>query len=930
MPLLPGTKIGVYELVGPLGAGGMGEVWRARDTRLQRDVAIKVLPEALATEPERLGRLMREAQALASLNHPNIAQIHGLEESGGIRALVMELVDGDDLSVLIARGAMPVGEALPIARQIAEALEAAHEQGIIHRDLKPANVKVRRDGTVKVLDFGLAKVMDPLASASGSRPGGELGLSPTLTAQATRAGVILGTAAYMSPEQARGRAVDRRADVWAFGAVLYEMLTGRRAFEGEDVSFTLANVLKESVDWSPLPGDLPPGVRRLLRRCLEKDPRRRLASMADARLEMEDTETAGATIGATSAAASAPARRGLSLPLALGLAAAAALATAALMFSIAPAPAARKEAGVTRLSVALPENDVVMETNRGPVAVSPDGSMIAFVGSHGGVQQLLLRRLTDPEPVPLPGTEGAVTPFFSPDGQWIAFFAQMKLKRIAVGGAALQTITPDVPDPRGGTWGSDGVIYYSPTNMSGLYKVPASGGTGEPLTTLDPDKGEISHRWPQVLPDGKSLLFTIWTGPGNDERRIVMQTIATGARHDLVTGGDSARYLPGGAGAGAGASATGHLLYGRTDNLFAIPWQPTVTDLSGAVPVTMPEHPRLENEGSSAYDVSASGTLVYLPGGAGRYLQRIVWTDHAGRTEPLPLPERDYGSVALSPDGRRAAVQVSEGTIGIWIYDFEHQTFTPFPTGPGSSQAPVWTPDGRRILYRATRHGQRDIYIKAADGTGDEVRLTAGVGRALTPTSISPDGQWLVFSGLRAMMGGESMIWRLRLDHAGEPGGAGQPGGAAQPEPMLPLSPARVNGAQVSPDGRSMSYASDISGRMEIYVMPFPGPGASQQISVDGGYESLWARDGRTLFFQNNAVLMAVDVAPGTPPRFGRPRRLYEGRYRRSPNGNTPWSLSPDSQRFLRIQQAQSDPPTDRIDVVLGWGEQVSRGAAGR
>jgi serine/threonine-protein kinase len=908
MPLSPGTKLGVYDLTAPLGAGGMGEVWRARDTRLQRDVAIKVLPDLLAAEPERLARLTREAQTLASLNHPNIAQIHGLEEAGGVRALVMELVEGEDLSAVIARGAMPLAEALPIARQIADALEAAHEQGVIHRDLKPANVKVRRDGAVKVLDFGLAKVMDPLAGASGAWSGAGLADSPTLTARATHAGIILGTAAYMAPEQARGRAVDRRADIWAFGAVLYEMLAGRRVFEGDDVSITLASVLKDDVDWRPLPADLPPGVRRLLRRCLEKDPRRRLASMADARLEMEDAEAADIASG-PAGAARPPARRALSLPVALGLAAAAALVTAALMRSLAPAPAPRAAPGVTRLSVALPEGDEVADAHRMPLALSPDGSMLAFVAKQDGVEQLHLRRLTERDPVPLPGTEGALMPFFSPDSRWIAFFAQTKLKRIAVGGAALQVVASDAPDPRGGAWGSDGVIYFAPTNMSGLFKVPASGGTATALTTLDSDKGEISHRWPQVLPDGRSILFSIWTGPGMDERKVVAQSLATAERHDLVPGGGNAYYLP-----------SGHLLYARMDNLFAIPWQPSVTDLSGAMPVTLPEHPRHENEGAAAYAVSPGGTLAYLPGGAARYAQRVVWVDRSGRVEPLPLPERDYASVVLSPDGRRAAVQVSEGTVGIWIYDFERHTFTPFCTGPGSSQAPIWTPDGRRILYRGTRRGQRDIYAMASDGTGEEVRLTAGVGRSVTPTSVSSDGRWLVFSGLSGMSGGENMVWRLRLDG----GGAGGGPGAGTPEPMLSPS-SRLSNGQISPDGRSMAYESDMSGRLEIYVMPFPGPGASQQVSVDGGVESLWSRDGRTLYFQNGDVLMEVDVTPGAPPRFGRPRPLYSGRYRISVNGNTPWALSPDGRRFLRVQQAQPDLPIDRIDVVLGWGGQVTR-----
>jgi eukaryotic-like serine/threonine-protein kinase len=893
MPLFPGTKLGVYELSGLLGAGGMGEVWRARDTRLQRDVAIKVLPDLVAAEPERLARLTREAQTLASLNHPNIAQIHGFEESGGVRALVMELVEGEDLSAAIARGPMPLAEALPIARQIADALEAAHEQGVIHRDLKPANVKLRADGAVKVLDFGLAKVLDPLTGASGGWSG-NLADSPTLSARATRAGVILGTAAYMAPEQARGRAVDRRADIWAFGVVLYEMLTGRRAFEGDDVSITLANVLKDDVDWRPLPSDLPAGVRRLLRRCLEKDPRRRLASMADARLEMEDAEPAGpeASVGA--------ARRGVGLPLAFGLAAAAALLTAVVQRALAPAPAPpRASAGVTRLSVALPENDQVAETPMMPLALSPDGSMLAFVARHDGVQQLWLRRLAEPDALALPGTEGAQSPFFSPDGQWIAFFAQTKIKRIAVGGAALQVVASDVPDPRGGAWGVDGFIYFTPTNMTGLFKVPASGGTATALTTLDSDKGEISHRWPQVLPDGRTLLFTIWTGPGMDECRIVTQSLATGERHALVPG-SGASYLP-----------TGHLLYGRMDTLFVVPWQPSVTDLGAAVPATLPEHPRVENEGAAAFAVSPGGTLAYLPGGAARYAQRVVWVDRSGHVEPLPIPERDYASVALSPDGRRAAVQVAEGTVGIWIFDLERRTFAPLTTGPGSSQAPLWTPDGGRILYRGTRRGQRDIYAKASDGTGEEVRLTAGVGRSLTPTSVSSDGGWLVFSGLSGTSGGDRVIWRLRLD------------GAGQPEPMLPPADG-LNDGQISPDGRSMAYESNLSGRPEIYVMPFPGPGASQQVSVDGGNEQLWSRDGRTLYFQNGDVLMEVDVTPGTPPRFGRPRPLYEGRYRPNLNGNTPWSISPDGQRFLRVQQAQPDAPINRIDVVLGWGSQVT------
>ena len=907
MALTRGTKLGTYEVTGPIGSGGMGEVYRARDTRLQRDVALKVLPDLVSTEPDRLARLQREAQALASLNHPNIAQIHGLEESGGVRALVMELVEGDDLSTVIARGPMPFADARPIARQIAEALETAHEQGIVHRDLKPANVKVRPDGTVKVLDFGLAKITDPLASASGSH-GSDLALSPTLTAQATRAGMILGTAAYMSPEQARGRAVDRRADIWAFGVVLYEMLTGRRAFEGEDVTITLANVLKEDVDWRALPADLPPAARRLLRRCLEKDPRRRLASMGDARLELDDVESGAALDSGAGVATAVPAsrNRGVTIALGLAVAAGAALLTAGLMRALTPTPVSATK-DVTRLAIALPEGEEVTETNRLPLALSPDGTMLAYVGRREeGARQLYLKRFTDRDAVALPGTEGAASPFFSPDGRWIAFFAGTKLKKIAVGGAALQVVTGDVPDPRGGTWGPDGQIYFTPTNTSSLYKVAASGGTATPFTELNQGQDEISHRWPLALPDGKTILFTLWTGPGSDERRIVMQSIATGERHALVPGGDSARYLP-----------SGFLVYGRLDDSFAIPWQPTVADLGGAVPITLPEHPRLENEGGAAYDLSPDGTFVYLPGGPARYAQRVVWVDRDGRTEALPISERDLGSAVLSPDGRQAAVQVNAGTIGIWLYDFDRKTFTPFVTGPGSSQAPLWTPDGTRLIYRGTRNGTRDIYIKAADGTGSETRLTTGEGRSLTPTSMSPDGQWLIFNGIAGRSGADNLIWKLRLD------------GRSRPEAMLDLAERLVDG-QVSPDGRWMAYASAISARQEIYVTPFPGPGPSRQVSVGGGYEPLWSRDGRELFFQNGTRLMVADIAPGPAFKAGPPRVLYEGRFRGTVNGNTPWSVSSDGKRFLRVQQAQPDGPIDRIDIVLGWGDQLKRLAAAR
>ncbi len=806
MSLEKGARIGPYEVVALLGAGGMGEVYRARDTSLDRDVALKILPESFASDPDRLMRFEREAKTLASLNHPNIAAIYGIED----RALVMELVDGEDLSAHIARGPMPLADALPIARQIADALEAAHEAGIVHRDLKPANVKVRADGTVKVLDFGLAKAMDPAGASSTG-----IANSPTLTARATQVGMIIGTAAYMAPEQAKGKAVDKRADIWAFGVVLYEMLTGERAFKGDDISEVLATVLKTEPDWHALPAGTPASVRRLLRRCLEKDPRKRLSAVGDARLELDETEPAMTAADAPAT----PARRSIGLAFAAGMVAVAILATIGLTRVWSPSTEPSSPGGATHLSIALPDGDEVTGTDLLPLAISPDGTRVAYVGSRDGVQRLFLRNLADPDPVSLLGTEGARSPFFSPDGQWIGFFSQGKLKKAAVASTAVQIITDNIADPRGGTWSPDDTIYFAPTNVSGIWKVPASGGTPSEVTRLDAARGEVSHRWPQVLPDGKALLFSSWTGPGPDERAIVVQSLTTGDRHVLVPGGDTPRYLP-----------AGYLTYGRLDTLLAAPWNPSQTALRNTAPISLPEFPRLENEGAADYAVSENGTLAYVAGGAARYAQRVVWVDRAGATEALPMPERDYEAVGLSPDGQRAVVQIREGTMGLWLYDFARHTLTPFATTGGSSQGAVWTPDSRRIIYRGTRNGTRNIYWKSADGSGDEERLTTKADVIQTPASVSADGQWLVFT---VQAGTGAVVWAMRLQSDRTPRQLVQAGGDGQ----------------VSPDGRWLAYQSSVSGQIEVYAVPFPGPGARIPISANGGTDPLWSRDGRELFY---------------------------------------------------------------------------------
>jgi Tol biopolymer transport system component len=913
MPLAPGTRLGVYELTAPLGAGGMGEVWRARDTRLQRDVAIKVLPEALATEPERLARLMREAQALASLNHPNIAQIHGLEESGGVRALVMELVDGDDLSVVIARGAMPVAEALPIARQIAEALEAAHEQGIIHRDLKPANVKVRRDGAVKVLDFGLAKVLDPLASGSGGRPGGELGLSPTLTAQATRAGVILGTAAYMSPEQARGRAVDRRADIWAFGAVLYEMLTGRLAFEGEDVSLTLANVLKQDVDWSLLPPDLPPGLRRLLRRCLEKDPRRRLASMADARLELDDTETVGATVVPGAAAGTLPARRGVSGPFLALATAAFGLAIATITLGILYHRVASQEPQVVRAFVQPPEKGsfrFVGGGNLGPATLSPDGRMLAFSAQGAdGVQALYVRPLDASAPRLLAGTTGAGMPFWSPDSRNIGFYADGQLKRIAAAGGPAMTLCDVGVIARGGTWNRDGVIVFAPGPNDALQKINEGGGKPTPATTLDTAHGESSHRWPQFLPDGKHFLYFVRfgaLGTSNENNGIQIGSLDGGPPKSLLRAQTNAAY------------ALGYLLYLRDTTLMAQPFDPDRLAFSGdAIPVAE----EIQTEPASGVGVfTAAGTMLAYQTGTEVPGTHLFWRDRAGKQLGVLGDAATYMDFSLSRDRQKLAVSVLDPKVGppdLWIFDVARGLRSRFTFDPGADRWPVWSPDGTRIAFSSNRKGRFNLYLRSYAGTGVEEPILE-TDRDKVLCDWSPDGRFLLFE-TRSDPVTRSDVWALPL----EGGTAGAPGaGDRKPFPVLQTAFRELE-AVFSPDGRWIAYNSDESGRSEIYVTPFPGPGRKWQVSPGGGLLPRWSRTGREIFFvgPGERINVAEVTTQGDTFEVGRTQPLFDVRSQRP--GNV-FEVTPDGQRFL-VNTASDQLNAGSVTLVLNWTAALRR-----
>ena len=903
MQLITGRRLGAYEIVSPIGAGGMGEVWRARDTKLNRDVAIKILPEAFAHDPDRVARFTREAQALAALNHPNIAAIYGVEDSDGVRALVMELVEGEDLSALIARRApssdaastgrsrgalapgMPLADALPIARQIADALEAAHEQGIVHRDLKPANIKVRGDGAVKVLDFGLAKAIAP----DGAGASTEAMNSPTLTARATRMGLVLGTAAYMAPEQARGKAVDRRADVWAFGVVLYEMLTGQRAFPGDDASDVLASVLKSDPEWSAVPPDTPPAIRRLLRRCLEKDPRRRLSAIGDARLELDEQEPA--------IPAAPPTHGGTALvwlPWAL-TAVVSGLAVWA-WFGRGPTPPSRPVPD-GHFSIALPDSApiVTLEVpadSENPLAVSPDGRYVVYVAPDGGGTRLYARAMVDAIPRALPGTEGARAPFFSPDGRWIGFFADGKLKKTPLAGGA-PTPLADAPEGRGGSWSASGDIVFAPDEASSLSVVSDAGGTPRALTKLDYGSGEDAHRWPQVLPGGRAAIFSVYAW-SRETAYIAMVDLASGATRTVQENANFARYVPAGPGA-----ASGHLVFAREGALVASPFDPAGAAGAGAATVVV------EGVRDGQFDISPTGTLVYAPGTGVAPGYSLVWVDRTGAARPINDLPRGYEDLHLSPDGRRVALTVEEdgpeSPAHVWLADTGRGTLTRF-TFEGFSRDPVWRPDGQAIAFGSKRgEGEYGIYVKRLDGrSAAELLWASPIPIWPDPGSWTPDGRTLVFTTKGRDTGSD--LWTVSAgDHSAK---------------AWLQSPANEDAGRLSPDGRWLAYNSDESGRWELYVRPFPGPGDKWLVSQGGGgFNAIWTRDGRQIVFRRGSQFLAVDVDTSAGFAIGTPRPLFAGRYRRT---GRDFDASTDGARFVAMRN-DGARTTDRLDVVLDW-----------
>jgi serine/threonine protein kinase/Tol biopolymer transport system component len=838
MSLTRGTQLGPYTIDAPLGAGGMGEVYRARDARLHRDVAIKILPDAFGNDPDRRARFEREAHVLASLNHPNIAHVYGVEEWSRTPALVMELVEGRTLDELIP--GLTLDDAIAIARQIAEALEAAHEQGIIHRDLKPSNVKVRDDGTVKVLDFGLAKALD---ASPGDRA--DAMNSPTLTGQATRAGVIIGTAAYMAPEQARAKPVDRRADIWAFGAVLYELLAGARAFGGDSVSDTLVGVLTKEPDWSKIRSDAPRSLVQLTTRCLRKDPRRRVQSMGDVRVALEEV----AAPDSESPPAASPRSVWIQRIVAAFIVVAAAGAGAILTWSLR-SPTARSPRDVP-MHVAP---DVALAVEDAPAfALSADGTMLAFVGGTGNTRRLYVRRIDAGPATEIAGTEGASSPFFSPDGQWVAFIANDSLKKVRVTGGSPPVRLTSAATDRGGVWLKDETIVYALNRLSPLYRVPADGGDAKALTQMGGD-GRASHRFPTAVPEIRALLFTERKA-GEGTSTVLAIDIDTRTQKTVLTDAYHPVYCP-----------PGRLLFMREGSLFSAPFDPARLAVSG--PETkIVDTLRASTDVGAAQYAATRAMLLYQPGRlvTNQDRGRIVWRATNGE-ERLLLPEVDsYRDPQFSPDGRRLAYAVLQSgqPTDLWILDRTRNLKTRLTHDPRVAEWwPVWSPNGRFIAYSETEHGIRMI---RADGSGERQTLTRNHEQWQLPTSFSPDAKYLAYHEINRQTSGD--IWILPL-------GQGSEAQAFLKTPFYEGLP------MFSPNGRWIAYISNESGNFEIYVRPFPGPGAKHQISGDQTFDvHYWSADGTKLFYRSGdgRRMMSVPVrSEGAEFEFGKATVLFE------------------------------------------------------
>jgi len=903
-----GKTLGNFTLETRIGKGGMGEVYKAKDQKLGRDVAIKVLPEEFAKDTDRVARFQREAKLLASLNHPNIAAIHGLEESEGTHFLVLELIEGDTLADRIKGGQIPVEESLKLALQIAEALEAAHEKGVIHRDLKPANIKVTPDGKVKVLDFGLAKAF------AGEHAEVNLSHSPTLSEVATMQGVILGTAAYMSPEQARGKPVDKRTDIWAFGCVLYEMLTGKQAFQGEDVTEILAAVVKSGVNLDLLPANIHPRVREVTIRCLQKEQKKRYAEISEAQYEIEQVLADPSGVLAQPVTVVEPRNRLRTvLPWIAAVVILSAI-TGAIVWNLR-----KPEVGqVMRFEYELPEGQQ-LNTNIGSgnlLAVSLDGSQFVY----GTTEGFYLRSVDALDARLIAGTDTAsFQPFFSPDGQWIGYWSRSenKLKKVAISGGTPVALCDTGMTFNGGNWDSDNTIVYADSRSGDILRISANGGTPESLMKGIPVKTQegVSPSAPQMLPDGKTILFSNLLDRTGSNSQIVVQSLKSGERKIVIESGSDARYLP-----------TGHIVYwlltDDTWSLFAVPFDLDKLEVTGG-PVSM-----LEDVEACAF--SDSGTLVYVTGmvgGGGTVAESLgfapqsnqrtlVWVDRKGKEEPLAAQPNEYCSPTISPDGTKVAITIgySGGSADIWIWDIVRETMTRL-TFNGAGEYPLWSLDGQRIVFWSL--DTEAVYWKAADGTGEDEKIGSVPGSAVLPWSWSSDGKTLVMKQGSPTVGDNIGSISMEGDHEWKP---------------LLQEKYNEDQPQISPDGRWMAYMSNESGKNEIYVRPFPDVNKGRwQISTVGGSDPLWSPNAREIFYRNGDEVMAVAVETEPTFKAGKPETLFRGTYIPfSPLEGNPWDISLDGKRFLMLKEvaSTSEPAAaaetiPKINIVLNWFEEL-------
>ena len=876
-----GKTISHYKVLEKIGEGGMGEVYRATDTKLNRDVALKVLPEAFASDQQRMARFSREAQVLASLNHPNIASIYGLEESENKQALVLELVEGETLAERIKKGAIPLEESLKIALQISEALEGAHEKGIIHRDLKPANVKITPEGVVKVLDFGLAKALEDKVVPE------DVSQSPTISQLATKAGIILGTAAYMAPEQARGKPVDKRTDIWAFGVVLYEMLTGKMAFKGEDISLTLAAVMTKEPDWEALPGKLPAPIESLLKRCLDRDQGHRLRDIGEARVATQDYLADPLAYEVVVTIVPQPAWWQRALPqlvavligvLAIGL---------VFWFAGPRLSSAPGSPSVSRTTIPLPDGQRQPRKMEAPLAISPDGTLLAYVARDGTGAHLFLRPLDSFESRKIPGSEYANAPFFSPDGNWIGLFAAGKLKKASVERGSPLTIA-NVSGARGASWGRDEHIVFVPGLNAGLWRVSADGGTPEQLTQPDFGENGYAHVWPQHLPDGRHVLFTVWDS--KTPRVLDLETGRTNKARAGNPGGDM--YL-----------SSGHLIYADylgSGSLLAAPFDIQELAVNGsAIPVL--DDVRNFQSGSARpfIAVSQTGTAVYVTHKIGE--AALMWVDRDGDITPIQSSERVFAGVRLSPDGNMAVFHDEQGNL--WSLDIRRASVDMLAGDTLHASRPIWHPDGERVTASSNDAGSWDLYeIDVAERGEPRALLVRDFDQFAA--SWSGNGQLLAYTESHPQTGSD--IWVLPSEE--------------EPVPVLQTG-ANETSPRFSPDGRFLAYLSDESGQLQVYLRSYP-EGKVLGISIEGGEEPVWSRDGRELFFRQGDQLLAVTLTTEPELAVSAPAVLFEMPFDRSGTGtHAYYDVSPDGQRFLVV----SERPTTEFKVIQNWFSELEQ-----